>query len=131
MIAKRFSQIFLGLMGLAFCKVGVEALINPQAVLNNVGIILDNASALSSMRAVYGGLHFVFGAFCIYGIFKNPQSPLTIVLLYTIGFTIGRISGIMVDGKPNEFVITWLITEVVSGILALTALVLLNKQKAQ
>jgi hypothetical protein len=131
MIAKRFSQIFLGLMGLAFCKVGVEALVNPQAVLNSVGIILDNASALSSMRAVYGGLHFVFGAFCIYGIFKNPQAPLTIVLLYTIGFTIGRISGIMVDGRPNEFVITWLITEVVSGTLALTALVLLNKQKAQ
>jgi hypothetical protein len=129
MLTKRFSQIFLGLMGLAFCKVGIEALLDPQAVLAQVGIVLDNASALSSMRAVYGGMHLVFGLFCIWGIFKNPEGPLLLVLLYTIGFTIGRISGIVTDGSPNAFVLTWLITEIVSGGLATTALIAL-RQKA-
>jgi hypothetical protein len=129
MMTKRFSQVFLGLMGLAFCKVGIEALIDPQAVLAQVGIVLDNASALSSMRAVYGGMHLVFGLFCIWGIFKNPESPLLLVLLYTIGFTIGRLSGIVVNGAPNSFVLTWLITEVISGVLAGLALVVLKRSK--
>ena len=131
MITKRFSQIFLGLMGLAFCKVGIEALIDPQAVLAQVGITLNNASALSSMRAVYGGMHLVFGLFCFLGIIKNPEGPLLLVLLYTIGFTIGRVSGIIIDGSPNAFVLTWLITEIVSGGLATTALILLKKKVPQ
>lgn len=112
------SKIFLGLMALAFCNTGVQALIDPQAVMNNVGIVLDNASAESSMRAVYGGMHLVFGLFCVYGIFVNAASALTLVVLYTSGFTIGRLSGIFVSGAPNTFVTTWLITEVVCGVIA-------------
>lgn len=126
-----FPKILLGLLGLAFCKTGIEALVDPQAVLAQVGIVLDNASALSSMRAVYGGMHLVFGLFCLYGIFRNPQAPLTLVILYTTGFVIGRLSGILVDGNPNTFVITWLFTEVISGALAAWALMLLNKAQAK
>lgn len=125
---KRFSQIFLGLMGLAFCKVGIETFINPHAVLSNVGILLDNPSALSSMRAVYGGMHFVFGLFCLWGIFKNPEGPLTLVVLYTAGFVLGRLSGFIIDGAPNEFVYTWLITEVISGGIAMTTLFVMQRK---
>ena len=114
----RISQVFLALMGLAFCKTGVESLLDPQAVMNNVGILLNNPSAESSMRAVYGGMHLVFGLFCIYGMFFNPSSALTLVVLYTTGFTIGRVSGILVNGMPNEFVTKWLVTEVVCGVIA-------------
>ena len=115
---KRATQIFLGLMGLAFCKVGIEALINPQAVLDAVGIMLTNPSAHSSMRAVYGGMHLAFGLFCFYGIFRDSATALKIIALYTSGFVLGRVSGIIVDGQPNEFVSTWLITEIVSGLFA-------------
>jgi hypothetical protein len=114
----RITQIFLALMALAFCKTGIESLIDPQAVMNNVGIVLDNSSAESSMRAVYGGMHFVFGLFCIYGIFVNASPALTLIVLYTTGFTIGRVSGILADGMPNQFVVTWLITEVACGAIA-------------
>lgn len=114
----RVSQIFLGLMALAFCNTGLQALIDPQAVMNNVGIVLDNPSAESSMRAVYGGMHLVFGLFCIYGIFANAPAALTLIVLYTVGFTIGRVSGILASGAPNTFVTTWLITEVICGAMA-------------
>ena len=114
----RITQVFLALMGLAFCKTGIEALIDPQAVMNNVGIVLDNSSAESSMRAVYGGMHLVFGLFCIYGIFVNAKSALTLVALYTAGFTIGRISGLLAGQLPNQFVLTWFATEAVCGIIA-------------
>lgn len=115
---KNGAKIFLGLMAVAFCKVGVEALIDPQAVVSAVGIVLDNNSALSSIRAVYGGMHLVFGLFCAWGIFRDPRLPLTLVVLYTCGFLIGRISGMIIDGTPNEFVSTWLVTEAVSLVIA-------------
>ena len=114
----RITQLFLGLMGLAFCKTGVESLIDPQSVMDNVGIMLNNSSADSSMRAVYGGMHLVFGLFCLYGIFSNAKTALILITLYTAGFTIGRISGILVNGMPNQFVMTWLITEVICGSVA-------------
>jgi hypothetical protein len=122
MTTKRISQFFLALMALAFCKVGLEALFTPQAVLANVGITLDNTSALSSMRAVYGGLHLAFGIFCLWGLFKNVSAPLVLIALYTSGFVIGRLTSIMIDGMPNDFVITWLFTELFSLVVSLSLL---------
>src|SRR5688572_8097967 len=109
---------FLLLMAAAFINTGLQALFSPQDVLAQVGIELNNASALSSMRAVYGGMHFVFGIFCLYGIFKYTKPALGLVILYTLGFVIGRVSGILMDGSPNEFVTTWLTTEVISLVIA-------------
>jgi len=129
MTTKRITQVFLGLMGLAFCKVGIETLINPQAVLDVVGIKLTNPSAYSSMRAVYGGMHLSFGLFCIYGIWKDLTTPLKVLFLYTAGFVVGRLSGIVMEGRPNEFVSTWLITEIVSGIVSVTLLYFLNSKE--
>lgn len=131
MLLKRTTQVFLGLMALAFCKAGIEALLTPQTVLSNVGIELTTASALSSMRAVYGGMHFVFGLFCFWGIFKTPHEPLKLVILYTTGFTLGRMISWSMDGTPNTFVVTWLITEVFSLIVALVLLMLLQKKSTQ
>lgn len=131
MILKRTIQVFLALMGLAFCKAGLEAMLAPQSVLSNVGIDLTNASALSAMRAVYGGMHFVFGLFCFWGIFKTLHEPLKLVALYTTGFIIGRVISWSIDGTPNSFVITWLITEAFSLTVSIILLTLLQKKSIQ
>ena len=130
MITKRITQVFLGLMGLAFSKVGLETLINPQAVLDAVGIELTNPSAFSSMRAVYGGMHLAFGLFCFYGIWKDLISPLKVLILYTAGFVVGRLSGLAIEGQPNEFVNTWLVTEIISGVIAGTLLYSLSPKSS-
>ena len=131
MLLKRITHVFLALMGLAFCKAGLEAILAPQTVLSNVGIELTNASALSSMRAVYGGMHFVFGLFCFWGIFKNLREPLMLVVLYTTGFIFGRLVSWSIDGTPKTFVITWLITETFSLLVSLVLLTLLRKKSVQ
>lgn len=115
----RISLFFLLLMGLAFANVGVQALSNPQSVMDNVSIVLNNSSASSSIRAIYGGMHLVFGLFCFFGAFKMRREALGLVFLYCSGFIIGRLIGIGIDGSPNSFVMTWLATEIVSGVIAL------------
>ena len=129
MTVKRISQVFLGLLALAFCKTGIEALFNPQAVLANVGIDLTNTAALSSMRAVYGGMHLVFGLFCAWGIFKNQSAALLLVILYTSGFVAGRVMSWAADGTPNGFVVTWLATETFSLVVCTTLFLLLHNQE--
>ena len=127
MTTTRFAQVFLAIMGLAFCKVGIEALLNPQAVLQQVGIVLDNASALSSMRAVYGGMHFVFGLLCFWSVMRQQTPGLWLVVLYTTGFVVGRTISMGADGTPNTFVLTWLATETFSLAASATLLMLLRQ----
>lgn len=129
-VINKVSLGFLLLMGLAFAKVGFEALIDPQAVLANVGIDLNNSSAHSSMRAVYGGMHLVFGLFCFWASFKMQKEGLGLLVLYTLGFVLGRLSGVIVDGAPNAFVSQWLITETISLAIALFLFIKLRKQPA-
>lgn len=131
MITKRISQVFLGLLALAFCKTGIEALLEPQVVLANVGIDLTNPAALSSIRAVYGGMHFVFGLFCFWGIFKNQSQALLLIILYCSGFVLGRLMSWAIDGTPNDFVITWLMTEVFSLGVSIVLVRLLRKNSIQ
>lgn len=115
----KVTLVFLILMGLAFVKVGIETTVSPQAVLDNVGIELNNNSALSSMRAVYGGMHFIFGVFCIWAAFKFKREGLGLLILYTGGFVLGRLTGIILEGSANAFVTQWLVTETISLGIAL------------
>ena len=128
MIKKRVTRIFLGLMAIAFCKVAIEALVAPQLVLANVGITLENASAFSSMRAVYGGMHLTFGIACLIGVFRNAKFPLQLLILYTSGFIIGRLISILTDGTPNEFVMMWLITETFCLIISVSLLMITDRK---
>lgn len=123
------SLVFLLLMGLAFVKVGIETFISPQSVLNNVGIQLNNNSALSSIRAVYGGMHLVFGLFCFFGAFKAKKGALGLLVLYTLGFVLGRLSGIFLDGAPNAFVNQWRVTETVCLAIALFLFIRIKNPK--
>ena len=123
---KIFTQLFLIIIGLAFAMVGVQALISPQTVMDNVAINLDNISALSSTRAMYGGVNFLFALFCIYGAFRARREALILVALYTLGFVIGRSVSMTADGIPNSFVLTWFAVE---AVVAMTALFLLARQQ--
>ncbi|MGC3943220.1 MAG: DUF4345 domain-containing protein [Chryseolinea sp.] len=129
MMTNKFARIFLGLMALAFCKVGVEAMVDPQAVVAQVGITLDNASAMSSIRAVYGGMHFAFGLLCFWSLLKRPAPALWLVVLYTSGFLAGRTISLLTDGAPNEFVLTWFGTEAFSLVASATLLLLLQQRR--
>jgi hypothetical protein len=123
----RFTQLFLGIMGLAFCKVGLESMIDPQAVMQQVGIVLDNPSARSSIRAVYGGMHFAFGLLCFWSLVKNAAPALWLVALYTAGFVTGRITSLLIEGVPNAFVLTWLGTEIFSLVASIVLLRLIGQ----
>lgn len=129
---KTLNKVIIGFLifvGLAFINVAVQAIASPQAVFDNVQVTLGNVSALNSVRANYGFVNLVLGLFMVYGSFKMQREALLITALFCWGFVIGRLYSIGVDGMPNAFVIQWLVTEAVLGVVAIVLLLQLRKQR--
>jgi len=111
--------ITLSLSGLLLFFVGMMRLIKPiKTYLKNSGIKIENdVNLLNEMRGV-SSLMLLAGAIILLGTFI-PEFALTshsFAILLFIGFAIGRIISIGVDGKPNKQIIQGLIFELVFGI---------------
>ena len=112
------TKIFLILVALPTLMVGIQAFFDPQAIMDNVDVILGNPSGKSSTRAIYGGMHLMFGAYFIYGAFKAQREALLILALYATGFAIGRFYSLAVDGSPNAFISTWIWVETTLALIS-------------
>lgn len=113
-----FRIVILSLSGLLLFAVGSMRLSNPiKTYLKNSGIKLDkDTDLLNEMRGVssvmlFGGLIIILGAFVPE---LTMSSHLVAVLLF-VGFAIGRLLGIGMDGKPNKQIIQGLVSELVLG----------------
>jgi len=110
--------VILSLSSLLLLFVGAMRLINPiKTYLKNSGIKLANdVNLLNEMRGV-SALMLTGGILILLGIFI-PQFTFTsfvVASLTFLGFAIGRLLSIGLDGKPNKLVIQGLFSELVLG----------------
>lgn len=121
-----FKIITLTLSGLLLFSVGTMRLINPiKTYLNNSGVKLDReVNLLNEMRGVSsvmmcGGIIILLGT-----IFSDLTfTSFVVAILILLGFAIGRLLSIQIDGKPNKLIIQGLISEIVLGALNVFCLV--------
>lgn len=123
------TAIFLILLGLAYLNTGVGALLNPEGIMSFVDVELNNPSAKSSIRAYYGAVNLFFGLFMVYGAFFARREALLINALISWGFVFGRTLSMVMDGRPNEFVTSWLTVESVAGVITILLLVRMYRRK--
>lgn len=111
--------ITLSLSGLLLTVVGTLRLTDPiKNYAKNSGIQLPNdVYLLNEIRGV-SSLMLIGGILILSGIFLSEltTSSLLIASLIFLGFAIGRVLSIVIDGKPNQQIITGLITELVLGV---------------
>ena len=113
-----FKIVTLSLSGLLLVFVGISRLSNPiNAYLKNSGIKLDkDTDLLNEMRGVSavmlsGGIMILLGTIL-------PQLTFVSFVIGTlifIGFAIGRVLSMAMDGRPNKQIIQGLIFELVFG----------------
>jgi len=115
---KFIARIFLILLGLATLNIAVQAILDPQAIFDNVQVQLGNLTARNSVRALYGGVNLAFGMFWLVAAFRAQRTGLILALLYTGGFALGRILSMLLDGMPGAFAMQWLVTESVFALAA-------------
>ncbi|MEO9483706.1 MAG: DUF4345 domain-containing protein [Ekhidna sp.] len=112
--------ITLGLSGLLLSFVGLMRLTSPiKTYAKNSGITLErNVNLLNEIRGA-SSLMLCSGIIILLGMAMPAltDSSFVVASLVFIGFAIGRIFSIGIDGKPNKQLIQGLIFELVLGSL--------------
>jgi hypothetical protein len=100
---------------------GLVYLLAPERMTDPTGFGPLGPSALTDVRATYGGFQIGSGLFLLWAAAEAGRMPLALVLLaLTIGaVALARLTGILIDGSPNDFLLAALATEI-----ALTAITL-------
>ena len=110
--------VTLSISGLLLLTVGTLRLINPiKNYLKNSGIKLEKeVNLLNEVRGV-SALMMCSGIVILLGtIVSNiTTASFVVAILIFIGFAIGRIISIRLDGKPNKLIVQGLISELVLG----------------
>ena len=121
-----FKIVTLSISGLLLLTVGTLRISNPiKNYLKNSGIKLENdVNLLNEMRGVssvmlFGGIIILLGII----IPKLTITSFVVATLILIGFAIGRLLSIGLDGKPNKLIVQGLISELVLGTANLFCLV--------
>ncbi len=118
--------VILSLSGLLLLFVGAMRLSNPiNTYLKNSGIQLENdVNLLNEMRGV-SGVMLMGGVLILLGTFITQFTFTSFVVasLLFLGFAIGRLLSMRVDGQPNKQLIQGLIFELIFGVLNIFCLV--------
>lgn len=118
--------VILAVSGLLLLSVGTLRSINPiNAYAKNSGIKLANeVNLLNEIRGISSVMLFS-GVVILLGIII-PQLTLTsfvVAALIFLGFAIGRLLGVVIDGKPNKLIVVGIASELILGSLNIFALV--------
>ncbi len=113
-----FNIVILSLSGLLLLTIGTLRISNPiKNYSKNSGIKLENEiNLLNEIRGVSsvmlcGGIIILLGTI----IPKLTIISFAVATLIFLGFAIGRLLSIVIDGKPNKLIIQGLIFELVLG----------------
>ena len=113
-----FKIVTLSISGLLLLTVGTLRISNPiKNYLKNSGIKLEKeVNLLNEVRGVSsvmmcGGIIILLGTI----IPKLTITSFVVATLILIGFAIGRLLSIGLDGKPNKLIVQGLISELVLG----------------
>lgn len=120
-----FNIVTLSISGLLLLTVGTLRLISPiKNYFKNSGITLEKeVNLLNEVRGVSsvmmcGGILILLGTI----IPKITTASFVVAILIFLGFAIGRLLSIRLDGKPNKLIIQGLISELALGFLNLFCL---------
>ena len=80
--------------------------------------------ARTDVRATYGGLELGFGILLVLCALRREwiRPGLWALALSTGGFAIGRLTGLLVEGTINNFMLVFLVIEIVVTLLAVFVL---------
>lgn len=130
-IIKTCSQVYMGFSILSLAYISISSILNPQATMDLVSTPLPNTDAISSIRAIYGGVGLLITFSLVYLLLNDIKKGLFFLLLFWAAYSISRLITIWVDGPLGSFGSQWLIIESTFSILALALLLLCNRIKKE
>jgi hypothetical protein len=110
----RFQSLVLGTAGVLAAGIGTALTVAPAAFLAGSGIALGaDPSLLSELRAPGAGLA-VLGAVMLAGLRRPALRPMALIAaaIVYLGYPLGRLVGIAMDGLPSGEILAALAVEI-------------------
>lgn len=124
------GKFFVFLISAIFFVYGLLFIFIPQEALQFVvQTKMGTNSGVIDIRATYGGMSVAVGLF-LYVLAKEVNTlrlGLLSVFILMAGMALGRIVGMLLDGKPNGFMYLYLVLELFSCVLSFYFLRVNNK----
>lgn len=119
----RLRQIFVAASALLFIAIGAALLINPE-FLSAVDMAPTTPTGFADARADYGGATLGVGLFLMLAVFRSPWiTPALWAIGIILGcYALGRVTSLMLDGKPRPIIYYLLAFEVVGSLCAFALL---------
>lgn len=113
-------KIFLGFSALAWLPYGLFLAVTPTYLYEIAGLAANTPTALTEVRAMYGGLQAAIGALALYALFKPQQAQGTLTALAFIftGLASVRIIGALLDGEVGGYTGMALVFEIFCSVCA-------------
>lgn len=120
-----FGRIVLFALGLGTLGFGAFAFARPEALVEIVGLAPTAPEGLTEIRAWYGGVEFGLAAFWIGAAFSRNLVRPALLSMFAVWALIAATRGaaVMLDDTATNFMMVALVTEALSALLALGALV--------
>ena len=126
-----FAKVVLVFFGLSFGGFGVWALLSPLSMAKLLHFSLHTPSAVTEIRAFYGGLEIGLAIFMVTAAFYRPLIPGALLALVATagGIALARIVGIIADGSGSLFMYGALVWELAGASLGLIAFLQVARHK--
>lgn len=124
------TKIYLGFQTLVWLGYGTYLIFQPGYLTEVSTLVAATPTAITEIRAMYGGLEAALGVAALLGILKPGMTrhALWVLLFATAGLATGRCIGLALDGDPTLYTLGALAFEGPSTVV--TALLLRSSYRA-
>jgi hypothetical protein len=117
-------RVILGVTAVVYAAIGVAFIVAPDSLLPRVNITAPPGTALTDIRAVYGGLDFGIGAFLAFCYLRRQIALGLYASAFTLaGLACARTIGIILQPEQDPITYYLLAAEIIGVALAIMALV--------
>ncbi|QNF34723.1 DUF4345 domain-containing protein [Adhaeribacter swui] len=126
-ITQLAAQSFIALSAVSLLSVSVMAFLNPQSVMDLVGVKLPNTDAFSSIRGVYGGVGLTLFISLIYLMRRDLLKGLAFLGLLWGFYAVSRVVTVFTEGPLGDFGQQWLLIETLFFVIAISLILAVKK----
>ena len=118
----KFAKAFITISGLIFVLYGIYLIFNPHQLVEIANFSISGDTALTEIRAMYGGLQLAVGLFmlicCRQGSLVSPCLLFMSLAFFCLAAT--RTLGLLIDPADNGYNLSATIYESLSAVIALS-----------
>ena len=84
---------------------GIACLINPEMLSGLAGVNMTSPTAITEIRAMYGGVQSAVGVICLFGLLKESMMRPALAMLSFVfaGVAAARVFGLVIDSSGSAY----------------------------